>query len=79
MTTLYYESDMDIIIADIKDYVNQSDDTISQKNTYLNELEAFKNDFEGLVYSGVFHDACGKVLNVYTLSCELVAEVETEY
>ena len=79
MTTLYYESDMDIIIADIKDYVNQSDDTISQKNTYLNELEEFKDDFEGLVYSGVFHDACGKVLNVYTLSCELVAEVETEY
>ena len=79
MTTFYYESDMDIIIADIKDYVNQSDETIEQKNAYLKELEEFSEDFEGLVYSGVFHDACGKVLNVYTLSCELVAEVETEY
>ena len=79
MTTFYYESDMDIIIADIKDYVNQSDETIEQKNAYLKELEEFSEDFEGLVYSGVFHNACGKVLNVYTLSCELVAEVETEY
>ena len=79
MTTFYYESDMDIIIADIKDYVNQSDETIEQKNAYLNELERVKDDFEALVDSGVFHDACGKVLNVYTLSCELVAEVNTEY
>ena len=79
MTTLYYESDMDIIIADIKDYVNQSDETIEQKNAYFAELEANKNDFEALVDSGVFHDACGKVLNVYTTSEELVAEVNTEY
>lgn len=79
MTTLYYESDIETIVADIADYVNQSDDTISQKETCLNELEAFKNDFEGLVQSGVFHDACGKVLGVFEHSGELVAEVETEY
>lgn len=79
MTTLYYESDIETIIADIADYVNQSDDTISQKNAYLSELEEFKNDFEGLVQSGVFHDACGKVLSIFEHSGELVAEVNTEY
>ena len=42
MTTLYYESDMDIIIADIKDYVNQSDETIEQKNAIVVYVKFFK-------------------------------------
>lgn len=79
MTVLYYESELKAIVADIKDYINQSDDTIEQKNAYFAELEANKDDFEGLVNSGVFHDGYGKTINVFEQFGELCAEVSTEY
>ena len=37
MIVLYYESELETIVANIKDYINQSDDTIEQKNAYFAE------------------------------------------
>lgn len=63
MTKTLTQTDITDIIADIKSYIKQTE-SVEERVAYTEELEQVQNDFLALVKSGVFHDACGKVLGV---------------
>jgi hypothetical protein len=71
MKTLYYQSDLTDIVETCQDYIDQCENQ--------EELEKVKYDFYQLVESGIFHDACGKVINVFESWGQACAEVETDY
>ena len=75
MRVIYYKFELPNIVEEIKDYIEESDDTPQQKAEYRRELSSVKMDFNTLIESGVFHDAIGKV------TCDFgnCVEVETEY
>jgi hypothetical protein len=63
MTKTLTQTDITDIIADIKSYIKQTE-SVEERVAYTEELEQVQNDFLALVKSGVFHDACGKVLGI---------------
>ena len=63
MTKTLTQTDLADIIADIKSYIKQTE-SVEERVAYAEELERVKHDFLALVKSGVFHDACGKVLGI---------------
>ena len=77
MVTLYYENEIEDILALIEDYI--SEQSADEQIAYRNELAEVKNDFVALVESGVFHDACGQVVDIKSDGLLWFAEVETEY
>ena len=77
MTTLYYENEMAKILEEIEMYIETCDP--EERDEYYYELEKVKNDFVSLCESGVFHDACGKCMNILNDGLFWLAEVETEY
>lgn len=77
MKVLYYANEMESIVEDVKDYISQC--STEEQTAYNAELAKVETDFVALVESGVFHDACGKTLNVFENWGQLCAEVETEY
>lgn len=77
MRVLYYENEKHQIIEEIKDYINQCDADV--QGEYFAELEQVKDDFVALCESGVFHDACGKCINIKSDGLLWFAEIETEY
>ena len=64
MKRLCYEKDLVSLVEACQDYI---------------ELDRVKDNFCQLVESGVFHDACGKTVNVYENWGQACAEVVTEY
>ncbi len=77
MVTLYYENEIEDILAVIEDYIFEQ--SADEQITYRNELAKVKDDFVALVESGVFHDACGQVVDIKSDGLLWFAEVETEY
>lgn len=78
MTKLYYETDVDSILDECVSYINNIE-SFTARCPYLDELGKVMNEFTSLVYSGIFHDACGRTIDVFLRNGQLVAEVETEY
>jgi hypothetical protein len=78
MKTLYYQNDLRDIVDVCQNYIDQCENQ-EERLMYQEELERVKTDFYQLVESGIFHDACGKTLNVFENWGQGCAEVETEY
>lgn len=78
MKTLYYQSDLTDIVETCQDYIDQCESQ-EERLMYQEELEKVKYDFYQLVESGIFHDSCGQVINVFESWGQGTAEVETEY
>jgi ribosomal protein S20 len=78
MKTLYYQSDIKDIVENCESYIEQCESQ-EERQAYQEELEKVKYDFYQLVESGIFHDACGEVINVFENWGQACAEVETEY
>ena len=79
MRLTFTEPDKDVIIAEIESYINQCPSLV-ERLEYRTELKSVKGNFRSLCDSGVFHDAIGKVVDVYTVKNDILAvEVETEY
>jgi len=77
MVTLYYANEIEDILDVIEDYI--SEQNADKQIAYRNELNETKDDFVALVESGVFHDACGRVVNIKSDGLLWFAEVETEH
>lgn len=77
MRNVYYEEDLVSLVEACQDYIDQSGQ--EERKAYQEELDRVKDNFYQLVESGVFHDACGKTLNVFELGGRACAEVVTEY
>ena len=83
MRLTFTESDKDVIIAEIESYINQCP-SLAERIEYRRELKSVEGCFRDLHNSGVFHDAIGKVVDVYSKYigsryCTLAVDVETEY
>ena len=79
MRLKFTEIDKDVIITEIESYINQCPSLV-ERLEYRTELKSVKDNFSALYNSGVFHDAIGKVVDVYTVKNDILAvEVETEY
>lgn len=77
-TTTYTENDRAFILNDIKDYISQSHPM--EREAYQRELQRIENGaFLDLVYSGVFHDAVGKVVCHRMTDYGLEVDVVTDY
>lgn len=63
MTYTISQSNIADIIADIKSYIKQTESR-EEREAYTEELEQVKGDIKALIHSGVFHDACGKVIGL---------------
>lgn len=77
MVILYYENEIEDILAVIEDYI--SEQSADEQMAYRNELAEVKYNFVALVESGIFRDACGQVVNIKSDGLLWFAEVETEY
>jgi hypothetical protein len=82
MRLKFTENDKDVIVTEIESYINQCP-SLAERIEYRKELKSVKGSFRSLYDSGVFHDAIGKVVDVYGKDIggygTLVVEVETEY
>ena len=77
-TITYTENDRVFIINDIKDYISQSHPT--EREAYQRELKRIENEaLLDIVYSGVFHDAIGKVVCHRMTDYGLEVDVLTDY
>ena len=77
MKRLCYEKDLVSLVEACQDYIDQSGQ--EERQAYQEELDRVKDNFCQLVESGVFHDACGKTVNVFENWGQACAEVVTEY
>lgn len=77
MEKLYKENDLVSLVEACQDYINQSGQ--EERRAYQEELDRVKDNFCQLVESGVFHDACGKTVNVFEIEDCVCALVVTEY
>lgn len=83
MRLTFTEQDKDVIITEIESYINQCP-SLAERIEYRKELKSVKGCFRDLHNSGVFHDAIGKVVDVYSKHMggrygTLAVDVETEY
>ena len=76
MKKIYKETDVDSIIKEIESYIGQTSN--EERTGYRQELESVKNNFTALVGSGVFRDACGKIVDSRRINgiCELTVVQE---
>ncbi len=58
---MFSKQDLISIVSACQNYIDQTDN-IDDKENYQAELDKVKGDFFGLINSGVFHDAIGKVV-----------------
>ena len=79
MIKVITSNSMPSIIAEITSYISSSVETDDERTAYINELSEVEHDFLKLVNSGVFHDACGKVLGVRGCFDNYEVIVTTEY
>lgn len=77
MQRLIYESDLDMVVEEIEDYIAQSDP--DQQEEYRRELNEARGDLSSLAATGVFLDAVGKVVDACERNRQLVVIVKTEY
>lgn len=73
VTKTYYKSDLPDIIEMCQDYIDQC--SKYEQETYQQELNDVCGDFNDIINSDIFHDAIGKVVNIY----DNRVEVTTEY
>jgi hypothetical protein len=77
-TITYTENDRVFIINDMKDYISQSHPI--EREAYQREFQRIENsDFLGLVNSGIFHDAIGKIVCHRITDYGLEVDVLTDY
>jgi hypothetical protein len=77
-TITYTENDRAFILSDIKCYIDQSHPI--EREAYQRELQRIENGaFLDLVYSGVFHDAVGKVVCHRMTDYGFEVDVLTDY
>ena len=77
-TITYTENDRAFILSDIKGYINQSYPI--EREAYQRELQRIEDGaFLDIVYSGVFHDAVGKVVCHRMTDYGLEVDVLTDY
>ena len=77
MKKIYRTADMDAIVSEIRSYIGQLPQ--EERASYEQELGNVKDDFVSLVNSGVFHDACGKVLDLRHVDGAYEVTLSTEY
>ena len=77
-TITYTENDRAFIINDMKDYISQSHPM--EREAYQREFQRIENGaFLDLVYSGIFHDAVGKVVCHRMTDNTFEVDVITDY
>jgi hypothetical protein len=77
-TITYTENDRVFILSDIKGSIDQSHPI--EREAYQRELQRVENGaFLDLVYSGVFHDAVGKVVCHRMTDNTFEVDVLTDY
>jgi hypothetical protein len=77
-TITYTENDRAFILSDIKGYIKQS--YPMEREAYERELQRIEDGaFLDLVYSGVFHDAVGKVVCHRMTDYGFEVDVSTDY
>ena len=77
MKRVIKQSDLNKIVCEISSYISQL--PAAERAEYQKELEDVKSSFTSLVSSGVFHDACGKVINSKFVKGECQVTIVTEY
>lgn len=78
MKKIYSEKELKNIVSDIEAYIEQTE-SAEERAVYRRELENSKDHFPLLAQTGVFHDACGKLVQFIIENGVIKVEVETEY
>ena len=71
------QADVDSVISEIKSYIGQLPQ--EERASCEHELKDVKDDFVSLVGSGIFHDACGKVIGLREVDGMYEVTLITEY
>lgn len=78
MTRTIYSTNLADVVTEIKAYINQTQ-SADERKAYNNELNETQHNFLKLIRTGVFHDACGKLVGVRGHFNVVEAYVSTSY
>lgn len=77
MIKVIYSDMLDSVIEEIESYLNCLSE--AERENYYYEYMEVKHNFLDLVNSGIFHDACGKVLGIRGCFNNYTVTVTTDY